>query len=169
MTTTVYDLLRQRCGLSQEDAALFHNVRIDTIRSWCGDRRPAPPGPIAELKGLYRDIIKAGEILAAGARLLPQIDADGNRFYWLGLPLDEQDARGACGWPCSSACEAAVAVAIAALEDTVRLVPRVRGGIPTALMPNHERAPARSRSPKDPFGEYHELDESQKREPPRRR
>ena len=39
--TSVYDLLRQRCGLSQQEAADVHSTRLDTIKSWCSGRRLA--------------------------------------------------------------------------------------------------------------------------------
>ncbi len=69
--TSVYDLLRQRCGLSQADAASFHDTRIDTIKSWCSDRRTAPAGVLDELRDLYADISEAGEELADVVKLLP--------------------------------------------------------------------------------------------------
>jgi len=129
--TSVYDLLRQRCGLSQADAASFHDTRIDTIKSWCSDRRTAPAGVLDELRDLYADISEAGEELADVVKLMPQRDANGV-FFQVGTPLDNKDAI-ACGFPCEGSCLAAVALAIAALPGPARIVPRVRGAIPTAV------------------------------------
>ncbi len=129
--TSVYDLLRQRCGLSQADAASFHDTRIDTIKSWCSDRRTAPVGVLDELRDLYTDISEAGEELADIVKLMPQRDANGI-FFQVGTPLDNKDAI-ACGFPCEGSCLAAVAIAIASLPGPARIVPRVRGAIPTAV------------------------------------
>jgi hypothetical protein len=129
--TSVYDLLRQRCGLSQADAASFHDTRIDTIKSWCSDRRTAPAGVLDELRDLYADISEAGEELADVVKLMPQRDANGI-FFQVGTPLDNKDAI-ACGFPCEGSCLAAVALAIASLPVPARIMPRVRGAIPTAV------------------------------------
>ncbi|MEY9537861.1 hypothetical protein ABIE85_000921 [Bradyrhizobium diazoefficiens] len=129
--TSVYDLLRQRCGLSQADAASFHDTRIDTIKSWCSDRRTAPAGVLDELRDLYADISEAGDELADVVKLMPQRDANGI-FFQVGTPLDNEDAI-ACGFPCEGSCLAAVALAIASLPGPARIVPRVRGAIPTAV------------------------------------
>lgn len=128
--TSVYDLLRQRCGLSQADAASFHDTRIDTIKSWCSDRRTAPVGALDELRDLYADINEAGNELADVIKLMPQRDANGI-FFQVGTPLDNKDAI-ACGFPCEGSCLAAVALAIASLPGPARIVPR-RGAIPTAV------------------------------------
>ncbi|WP_315772766.1 MULTISPECIES: hypothetical protein [unclassified Bradyrhizobium] len=129
--TSVYDLLRQRCGLSQADAASFHGTRIDTIKSWCSDRRTAPAGVLDELRDLYADISEAGDELTDVVKLMPQRDANGI-FFQVGAPLDNKDAI-ACGFPCEGSCLAAVALAIASLPGPARIVPRVRGAIPTAV------------------------------------
>jgi hypothetical protein len=128
---SVYDLLRQRCGLSQADAAGFHDTRIDTIKSWCSDRRTAPAGVLDELRDLYADISEAGDELADVVKLMPQRDANGI-FFQVGTPLDSNDAI-ACGFPCEGSCLAAVALAIASLPGPARIVPRERGAIPTAI------------------------------------
>ena len=38
---TLYRLLLSRVGLSQADAAILHQVRLDTIKSWCAGRARA--------------------------------------------------------------------------------------------------------------------------------
>jgi len=129
--TSVYDLLRQRCGLSQADAADFHDTRIDTIKSWCSDRRTAPAGVLDELRDLYADISEAGDELADVVKLMPQRDANGV-FFQIGAPLDSRDAI-ACGFPCEGSCLAAVALAVASLPGRAKIVPRVPGAIPTAV------------------------------------
>jgi hypothetical protein len=131
---SVYDLLRRRCGLSQKQAADFHDARIDTVVSWCSDRRKAPQGVIDELLDLYDNITEAALELSYLVQLTPQVDDAGDRFFRIGLPVDDDDAV-ACGFPCASACEAAVALAVTYLPRNIPvcLVPRVRGAIPTAV------------------------------------
>ena len=124
--TSVYDLLRQRCGLSQTDAAEFHETRIDTIKSWCSDRRSAPLGAIDELRDLYADIAEAGRELADIVRLMPTISDDkGAPYFQIGTPVDRRDAV-VCGFPSEGSCLAAVALAIAELPHPTKIVPRER-------------------------------------------
>ena len=131
--TSVYYLLRQRCGLSQTDAAEFHETRIDTIKSWCSDRRSAPLGAIDELRDLYADIAEAGRELADIVRLMLTISDDkGAPYFQIGTPVDRRDAV-VCGFPSEGSCLAAVALAIAELPHPTKIVPRERGAIPTAV------------------------------------
>lgn len=137
--TSVYDLLRQRCGLSQQDAANFHKTRIDTIKSWCSDRRTAPPGAIDELRDLYDDITDAGRELAEIVRLRPQTDDKGAVFYYVGTPLNEVDAVKS-GFPCEGSCLAAVAIAVTMLARPAKLIPQEYGKHPTAFSRQQHQA-----------------------------
>lgn len=128
---SIYDLLRQRCGLTQAEAADFHGTRIDTVKSWCSGRRAAPSGVIDELRDLYTDIIEAGEELAAMIKLRPRVE-NGQQYYLVGAPLSQADAV-KCGFPSEGSCQAAVARAIALLPHPAKIVPRVLGDIPTAV------------------------------------
>ena len=127
---SVYNLLRETCGLSQQEAADFHDARLDSVKSWCSDRRPAPAGVIAELQELARDIMRAGEDFAALLKRTSKGDA-----FVVGMPRDDKDAR-VCGFPSLTAQMRAIALAIAQLPDEaeIRLVERVRGSIPSATM-----------------------------------
>jgi hypothetical protein len=126
----VYNLLRESCGLSQQEAADFHDVRLDTLKSWCSGRRPAPVGAIDELKELSRDIMQAGKDVAA---LLKRTSKDG--AFIVVLPRDDKDAR-ACGFPSMTAQMRAIAIAVAQLPDEaeIRLVEGARGSLPSAIM-----------------------------------
>ena len=131
-----YDLLRQRCNLSQQDAADYHRSRLDTVVSWCNGRRQVPLSALNELRELYSRIQEAGDELAAIISSLPPAKDDrGNDTYFVGLPLDDRDSR-ACGFPTPGSHDAALAIAIAKLPVTagVKLVPRERGAIPTAVV-----------------------------------
>jgi hypothetical protein len=123
---SAYDLMRQRCGLSQAEAAEYHEVRLDTVKSWCSHRRPAPPKAVDELRDLY-DKITAGGIAYAEEvkRGGLQRNEAGDGVYRVGVPVQDSDAR-AAHWPALGPCMAAVAVAIAALPrgGGVELVPR---------------------------------------------
>lgn len=113
--TSVYDMLRRRCGLSQQEAADLRGVRLDSVKSWCSGRREAPAEAVEQLRELEATIARAG---AAYARLVKAkatvVEETGLPLFCVAEPLDERQAR-AFGWPTSSACWAAVAAAIALL------------------------------------------------------
>lgn len=131
---SVYNLLRESCGLSQQDAADFHGVRLDSVKSWCGERRLAPDNVVNELKHLMQSIIAAGNGYAE--EVIQRSGSSG--VLMLGVPHDEADAR-ACGFPSMGANMRAIAIAIAQLPDQlqIRLIPRVRG-IPAPEMENRK-------------------------------
>ena len=53
--SNVYNLLREACGISQAEAAEFvHGTRLDSVKSWCSDRRTAPESIINELQKLHQ-------------------------------------------------------------------------------------------------------------------
>lgn len=102
---TIYDLLRQRCGLSQIEAAAFHDVNINTVKSWCSGRSAAPLGVLEELAELYTKINNAAEQTLrhlSGA----QVDATstGNPIdvIEIGVAVDDAEAQ-SIGWPCVGA------------------------------------------------------------------
>lgn len=123
--TTVYELMRQRCGLSQQEAASFHGVRIDTVKSWCAGRNPANEQVLKELRALYQLIVHASGVLGA------RIDSMKGDVF-VGLAQDDTQARD-LGFPAAGAHHAAIGMAIAALGDGPRilLVPW-RTGVETA-------------------------------------
>ncbi|QPF81587.1 hypothetical protein IC762_17295 [Bradyrhizobium genosp. L] len=128
---SVYDLMREACGLSQQEAADFHVVRLDSVKSWCSDRRPAPINVITELQVLMRGIEAAGKAFAAS--LQPDY---GRRAFIIGLPADDSDAE-TCGFPSKPAHVRAIAIAISRLPDgaAVDLVERGRLNlVPTPTM-----------------------------------
>ncbi len=136
--TNVYNLLREACGISQAEAAEFvHGTRLDSVKSWCSDRRTAPQGVINDLQKLAREIQNAGINYAALLKRTSKGDV-----YVIGLPRDEQDAR-SCGFPSIGAQMRAIAVAISHLPDDseIRMVERVRGAIPAPTLENEKIIP----------------------------
>lgn len=130
--TSLYNLLRETCGISQAEAAEFvHEARLDSVKSWCSDRRPAPAGVIRELKELARKIDTAGAAYAAHLKSL-----NTKQPISIGIPHDELDARH-CGFPSLGASLRAVSVAIMGLPDDaeIQIGPRVRGVLPINLIP----------------------------------
>ena len=56
MTSAEYRTLREACGLSQQDAAIFHAVSLRTIGHWETGRNNVPAGAAQELLGLNATI-----------------------------------------------------------------------------------------------------------------
>jgi hypothetical protein len=130
--TSVYNLLRETCGISQVEAAEFvHEARLDSVKSWCSDRRPAPTGVVRELRELATKISAAGSTYAAHLKSL-----NTTQVISIGMPHDEFDARH-CGFPSLGASLRAIAVAVMELPDgaNIQIVPRVRGEHPINLIP----------------------------------
>jgi hypothetical protein len=131
--TSVYNLLRETCGISQAEAAEFvHQARLDSVKSWCSDRRPAPAGVVRELKELARKINAAGLAYAAQLKSLNTA-----QVISVGIPHDEFDARH-CGFPSLGASSRAISITVVELADgaEIQIGPRVRGERPINLIPD---------------------------------
>ena len=115
---TPYRLLLSCVGLSQVEAAAFHAVSLDTVKSWCVGRNPAPNTSLQALKALYKRQHKAAE---EGARIAQMTPKKGE--IELGYAVDDMEAQ-ALGWPCASAQHVALGIMIAQIYSPVRLVPR---------------------------------------------
>ena len=115
---TPYRLLLSRVGLSQADAATLHQVRLDTIKSWCAGRARAPVGVIAELRTLYARQKKAA---AEALQMIAERPEAGQ--IELGYAVDDHEAEG-MGWPCAAAQWASLGMVVAACDRPVSLVPR---------------------------------------------
>lgn len=108
--TSVYGLLLGASGLSQAEAAAFHGVRPDTVKSWVSGRRGANAGARRELAELVERQRDAAEELVEQA-----LDLAGDATeIEIGLAGDDTEARSA-GWPCAGAQHRTMALAAAAL------------------------------------------------------
>lgn len=115
---TPYDLLRRRCGLSQPEAAALHQVRLDTVKSWCTGRNRANDGVMAELRQLHEQIERVATEALAAIAAVPQAEE-----IELGYATDDHEAQ-ALGWPCVGAQAASLGIVIALCSRPIRLVPR---------------------------------------------
>lgn len=116
--TTLYAIMLQACGLSQQEAADFHKVRLDTVKSWSAGRRPAPDGAIAELRALFEKIETAAD------SLIDMIEGhDPEAEIEIGYAADNHEAQ-SLGWPCAGAQFASIALAAMYIAQPIRLVPR---------------------------------------------
>jgi hypothetical protein len=133
----VYNFLRETCGISQAEAAEFHDARLDSIKSWCSDRRPAPAGVIREIRSLAKAIHEAGASYASVLKSLNDAKPFNKNVFEVGLPHDDRDARH-CGFPSLSTTMRSLSVAILNLPDDaeIQMVPRVRGERPINLIPH---------------------------------
>ena len=120
MKINVYNFLLKASGLSQREAAIFHDVRLDTIKGWCGGKTDAPLGALEEIAEL---ILKQR---AAADETLEQFDAAAIGDVELGAASDDYEAA-ALGWPSASAQHQALAlIAADMIADgvAVSVVPR---------------------------------------------
>lgn len=58
---TTFKRSLQVCGLSQQEAAVFFDVRLDTIKNWSSGRNPVPSGVWQMLADLFEQIQDASE------------------------------------------------------------------------------------------------------------
>jgi hypothetical protein len=127
-TPTAYALLLQVCGLSHREAADFHDVRLDTVKSWSTGRNRAPDGALAELAELAARIDEAAD--EAVETIHRTAEAHGfPGVVDLGLAADDDEAR-LIGWPCVGAHRAVLAMTVArgmAEGLQFRIVPRGAG------------------------------------------
>jgi transcriptional regulator with XRE-family HTH domain len=108
---TVFQILTQACGFSQQEAADFLGVRPDTVKSWASGRRKAPQKVLVDLAALLVQIDKSA------AEALAQIDTmvaehDTTDEIDLGVASDNTEAR-TIGWPSVGAQCTSLALVIA--------------------------------------------------------
>lgn len=115
---TLYSVLMNACGLSQREAAEFHKVRIDTVKSWCTGRNRPRDSVIAELRALYEKIERAADNLIEIAAEQPD-----DTEIEIGYAADDHEAH-SLGWPCVGAQLASIGIAAACIAQPVKLVPR---------------------------------------------
>ena len=116
---STYSILLKASGLSQREAAVLHDVRLDTIKKWCqatGNR--APRALVQELAAL---IVKQGNAADEAVAACSDVAT-----VELGLASDDYDAQ-QLGWPTATAHAATIAtVAARLIADglNVEIVPR---------------------------------------------
>lgn len=109
---TPYNLLRKLSGLSQAEAADFHKVRPDTVKSWCAGRNPTPAGAVDEI----RDLIAKQERAAQEALALYR-----EKLAEHGPPAALDLYLGDKSWPTRSAQEMALARVAASVDVPVNI------------------------------------------------
>ncbi len=115
--TTAFSLLLDRCGLSQREAAAFLGVRIDTVKSWSSGRAPVRAGAVAELRGLYARIERAGAGVLA---MIGAPDGATSDEVELILVTSDEEAR-ELGWPGVGAQGAVLGLVVARCARPVRV------------------------------------------------
>lgn len=63
---TLYAACVSRLGMSLPEAATYHNVRLDTVKSWSSGRNQPPAGVWAELRAYEAEIIDRSEAIREG-------------------------------------------------------------------------------------------------------
>lgn len=121
---TLYKSLMDLCGLSQKQAADFHGVNLNTVKSWCAGRNNAPQGVIDELSGLFCYMSRAAH------EVLNIAENAGASSLDLGYSADDAEAQ-SLGWPTASCHAAVMAMVAAEFDGSVTWSPR--GSIVAAL------------------------------------
>jgi hypothetical protein len=134
--TSVYNLLREACGISQAEAAELHGTRLDTVKSWSSDRRPAPGWAINHLQSLHRRVHAAGINYAETMKR----QSGGGNVFTLRLARSDDDARWS-GFPSLGAQKLALAIAISQLPDDAEIMIVDSGVVPALKLPPHVVTP----------------------------
>ena len=93
--TTFASALRL-CGLSQQEAADFFDVRLDTVKSWSAGRNPVPDGVWHMLADLWRRIEDAADSASADDAIIDgRARANVSADDMDGLPGGAPEAAGA--------------------------------------------------------------------------
>jgi len=116
MVTTPITLMMARCGLSQREAAMVLDVRLDTIKSWCSGRNPTPLNVLTELRALYGRIDSAAKKIVEGYRQRGE-----KRAIIFGIASSDKDAQ-EIGWPCAGAYAAMIGLVIASIDNSVHIM-----------------------------------------------
>jgi hypothetical protein len=134
-----FALLTHFSGLSLREAADFHHVRLDTVKSWSVGRRRAPAAVLDELRALIvRQEQGAAEALKQISEL---IDEHGEPDeIEIGYPADDHEAH-SLGWPCVGAWRAMAARVVAKSPSAVKLVPRGSTPVTAAAADARESLP----------------------------
>lgn len=132
--TTLYALLRDRCGLSIREAAEFHRASANTVTKWSNGDRNAPPGAIEELRTLYEQIEIAADRVAEMTEEIPPDDV-----VELCVVSDDHEAQ-SLGWPCVGAQAAAMGLAAITIANPVRVVGYGAAQATAAAGDAHDRA-----------------------------
>ena len=132
----LYKHLMLVAGLSHREAAAFHDVRLDTIRSWSINRNPAPEGVINELTELI------DRMLTAVDQAMSAIEDQHTSptVIELGSCSDDKEAQD-LGWPCASVHHHVIGLIAAQclhLGHTVEVVPRGSTIASAAAIEAHE-------------------------------
>ena len=108
MTPAGYRTLREACGLSQQDAAAFHDVSLRTIAHWETGRNSIPAGAAQELMDLSAQIERGvGNVFTLVADLAQKHgDAAEITLYRYRTVADYSGSRAdqdGLPWPCHNA------------------------------------------------------------------
>lgn len=136
---TLFNILRQECGLSLREAAEFCEVRFDTIRNWDYDRRTPPKDLLIKLHNLSARINFVAAESLNKIRELPKSET-----IIIGYAVDDHEAQNhPIQWPFASTQYAMLGVLFSMMTPEellmVRLVPRGSTVESAAAIETHEK------------------------------
>lgn len=130
MTTSIFKILCQSCGLTIDDAASALDVRLGTIKGWWLGNRTCPASVITELRALSARQEEAAKQLAQiilDSTAADQESAAEMEKIEVGIAVDDTEAQ-SLGWPCVGAQSAVFRHILRILPEElavkVKIVPR---------------------------------------------
>ena len=123
-------------GLSNTEAAIFFDVRLDSVKGWQSGRRNVPPGILETIEQLVDRMLNAAN---------QAIDAINEQHTTptsieIGYAADDHEAQ-TLGWPTASVHERVIALVAAqanAAGHSVTIVPRGSTSATAAAIDAHE-------------------------------
>lgn len=111
-----FTIMRERCGLSLQEAAAVLAVRLDTVKSWGSGRRGAGGEVLHELRAFYVAVQAEGTRLAL--RIAALVEGRDLQKVAIGIAAatDDREAK-KHGLPVAGAWHAAVGIAMVSLPE----------------------------------------------------
>lgn len=122
---TLFNSLRELCGLTHEECAAYLDVRLDSVKSWSSGRRSVPDGVETQLIKLWRLMEnEASRIIDNIEAQLIELEAFGMpESIEFGIPKSREEAN-ELGWPSVGSFMRIAALVAANVEVPLELVER---------------------------------------------
>lgn len=122
---TLFNSLRELCGLTQPECADYLGVRVDSVSSWCTGRRNIPDGVVQKMVGLWNRMEDEASRIVDGieAQLIELAPRGLPESVEFGIPKSREEAN-ELGWPSVGSFMRIAALVAANVEVPLELVER---------------------------------------------